>query len=105
MTEKEEYGPRIEHGSPEHAAHIGIRPAKKGDDPELVIEGYTLTDPNPFGVIGWALEAKREFLRQKVSGFLTKPPSVQSDDPLSPDFAPPLWLPREPDEEPVSGII
>lgn len=106
MAKKEEHRPDyIAHGSDEHAAWLGIRPAKKGDDPDLVIEGYTLEDSNPYGVIGWTLEAKREFLRQKVSGFLTKPPPVQSEDPRLPGFAPPLWLPREPDEEPVLGII
>lgn len=95
----------IEHGSDEHAAHIGIRKAKKGDDPELVIEGWTLVDPHPYGVFGWALEYRREHLRQKVSGFLTKPPTVQSDDPSAPNYAPAPWMPRELDESPVRGIV
>lgn len=104
-TEKEERADYIPHGSDEHAAHIGIRRGEKGDDPELVIEGWTLVDINPFGVFGWTKERKRDLLAQKVSGFLTKPQPVQSEDPDLPGYAQPMWTPREPDESPVSGII
>jgi hypothetical protein len=95
----------IEPGSPEHAAYLGIRKATKGDDPELVIEGYTLTDPYPLGVIGWSKEYRREWLRQKVSGLLTKPPEIQSEDRQAEHYAPPMWSPRTEDESPVTGII
>jgi len=104
-AKKEQRADYIKHGSDEHAAHIGIRRSKKGDDPDLVIEGWTLVDVSPYGVTGWTKEAKREFLRQKVSGFLTKPPEVQSEDPQADFYAPTMWSPRDEDESPVSGII
>ena len=94
----------ISHGSDEHAAHIGIRRAKKGDDPDLVVEGWTLVDKNPYGVFGWTKERKRDILAQKVSGFLMKPPKIQSEDLRAPNYAPPMWMPHEPGEE-VRGII
>jgi hypothetical protein len=95
----------VEHGSDEHAAFLGIRKAEKGDVPELIIEGWTLVDLNPYGVFGWTKERKRELLAQKVSEFLTPPPEMQSEDPQAPHYAPPMWTPLAADEEPVSGII
>jgi hypothetical protein len=92
----------VEHGSNEHAAFLGLRPAKKGD--EIQYEGWAL-DGEPYGVIGWTAEAKLAFLKGKVSGFLTKPPEVQSENPNALGYAPEIWLPRPEDEEPVSGII
>jgi hypothetical protein len=95
----------IAHGSDEHAQWLGIRKATKGDDPDLVIEGWTLVDISPYGVTGWQKDTKRALLAQKVSEFLTPPPEVQSEDRTAPGYAPTMWAPREPDESPVTGII
>jgi len=47
-------------------------------------------------------EYLRRVLAQYVSELTTLPPEVQSDDPLAPNYAPPMWMPSE---EPVSGMV
>lgn len=94
----------IEHGSDEHAAFLGLRKAIKDDQAELIIEGWTLVDVSPYGVLGWPLATKRELLAQKVSELLTLPPEMQSEDPQAENFAPTMWRPHEPGDE-VEGII
>ena len=95
----------IAHGSDGHADFLGIRKATKDDDPDLIIEGWTLADISPYGVTGWQKDTKRALLAQRVSEFLTKPPEMQSEDPQADHYAPPMWSPRSEDESPVSGII
>lgn len=89
----------VEHGSDRHAALLGLRKAEEGDEPQL--EGWTLIDLTAFGPAARP-EYKREVLRQKVSSLTSDAPAVQSDDPLAPGYAPPLWMPTT---EPASGIV
>lgn len=67
---------------------LGLRKAEEGDEPQL--EGWTLADLTAFGPSARP-EYKREVLRQKVSSLLSGPaPVPQSDDPLAPNYAPPI---------------
>jgi hypothetical protein len=89
----------IEHGSERHAALLGL--VKAGEDDEPQHEGWALADVTMYGAA-----ARPEFLlqtlKQKVSELTTPPPVMQSEDPLAPNYAPPMWMP---DGEPVSGIV
>jgi hypothetical protein len=73
----------IEHGSPEHAALMGLRKAKPDDAVQL--DGWTLADMTMFGP--QATEAfLRETLRQKVNELKAGKPSV-------PEYSPQMWTP------------
>lgn len=89
----------IEHGSDRHAAFLGLVKAKEDDEPQQ--DGWALADITMYGP-----SARPEYLRrvlaQKVSELTTLPPEMQSDDPLAPHYAPPMWMPSE---EPVSGMV
>lgn len=90
----------IEPSSDRHAEHIGLRKADKADEPQ--IEGWALIDLTAFGPLARP-EFLREVLRGKVSTLRSGgAPPVQSDDPLLPNYAPPLWRPSE---VPVTGEI
>ena len=90
----------VKHGSDRHAEEVlGLRKAVEGDEPQL--EGWTLVDLTAFGPTARP-EYKREVLRQKVSTLMSPVPKLQSDDPLAPNYAPPLWMPTT---EPASGIV
>jgi len=76
---------RIEFGSPEHAALLGLRKAEEGD--ALEKDGWTLVDPTAFGA--QATEGYlREVLRQKVT-------ELRAGTPRVPPNAPELWVPVE----------
>ena len=89
----------IARGSDGHAAFLGLVKAKKDDEPQL--GGWTLAD-----VTMWGPSATAEFLKrvlaQKVSELTAPMPEVQSDDPLAPNYAPPLWMPSD---TPVTGMV
>lgn len=89
----------VAHGSDQHAEWLGLIKAEEDDEPQR--DGWTLADITMYGP-----SARPEFLRrvlaQKVSELTTLPPVVQSDDPLAPHYAPPLWMPSA---EPVSGMV
>ncbi len=72
----------VAHGSPEHAALLGLKKAAKDD--ELEYEGYTLVDLTVYGP-----NASDKFLRamlvQRVNELKSKP--------AVPAHAPPLWVP------------
>ena len=89
----------IPHGSERHAAFLGLRKAEKGE--ELQHEGYALRDLTLFGV-GVRPMFLKSILQQKVSQLLAEFPQTQSDSPMLPHFAPPMWVP---DDIPVSGIV
>jgi hypothetical protein len=90
----------IEHGSDEHMAYLGLRKATKGD--KVQFKGYAFAYA-PYGV-EWDEDRELRLLRSKVSGLLTKPPEIQSENRDAPGYAPPMWLPHEPGDE-VRGII
>lgn len=89
----------IKHGSDRHAAFLGLVKAQKDDEPQQ--DGWALADITMYGP-----SARPEYLRrvlaQKVSELTTLPPEMQSDDPLAPNYAPPMWMPAG---EPVSGLV
>jgi hypothetical protein len=91
----------IEHGSDEHMEYLGLRKATKDD--KVQFKGYAFAYA-PYGV-EWDEDRELRLLKSKVSGFLTKPPEIQSEDRQAEHYAPPMWSPREPDESPVTGII
>lgn len=90
----------IEHGSEQHAIHLGIRLADDNDPSSLVVKdkkgrSWVLVDMTMFGPS--ATEAYlREVCRQKVAEVDAGMPVIQSDDPRKPNYAPPLWMPPEP---------
>ncbi len=80
----------IEHGSDQHAALLGLKKAEQGDSPEF--EGWTLAD-----VMTWGPNATEMFLmnmlKSKVNELTSEPPQYQSEDPLMPNYLPPMWQP------------
>jgi hypothetical protein len=103
MARKEQQPDYIEFGSDQQAAILGLKKAEKGDDPQL--DGWALVDITAWGPQAMADDKAylREILRQKVSNLTSKPPQLQSDDPMAPHYAPPLQVP--PEGEPASGYI
>lgn len=93
-VEPEERADHIEHGSDQHATLIGLVKATE-DDPEGH-EGWKLSDLTMFGPRARP-EYLKEVLRQKVSTLKNPMPTVQSDDPRKPDYAPPMWRPKPSD--------
>lgn len=89
----------VEHGSNRHAALLGLVRATEED--ELRHEGWTLADVTMFGPAARPWYLKRVLI-QKVNELISPPLKVQSDDPLAPGYAPPMWVPSE---EPVSGMV
>ena len=90
----------VQHGTEQHALLIGLRKAEDGE--ELVVDGWTLADRTAWGPQATESYIK-EVLRQKVAEVRAgKPPASQSDDPLEPNYAPPIW---KPSEEPTRGMV
>jgi hypothetical protein len=84
-------------------ALLGLTKATKGDEDTFdVYEGYRLVDPAPTLSLDPTGRMTRLTLRQKVSELRSAPPKPQSDDPSRPNYAPPLWVPRNSD---VDGIV
>ena len=83
LEERPDY---IRRGSPEHAAFLGLIEDESSET------GYRLADTTQFGpqVTDRYLY---EVLRQKVSELHSETPPIQSDDPLAPNYAPPMWQP------------
>jgi len=101
----------IAHGSEKHVAFLGLREATPEETARaekqeaqgeigLAYQGYVLQDITAFGVTAKA-EMLKAILMQKVHQ-LKPPPAPQSDDPLAPNYAPPLWVPSG---IPVSGVV
>lgn len=86
-TERADY---IEHGSEGHATLIGLVKAEEGEPHSY--EGWKLVDRTLFGpkVLPEYLD---EVLRQKVTALNAPMPSIQSEDPRRPNYAPPMWRP------------
>ncbi len=80
----------VPHGSDEQAGYLGLKKAGKDDVPQL--DGWALTD-----ITMWGVTATDKFLmeklRQKVSELNSESPKVQSDDPMAPHYAKPIWRP------------
>ena len=76
----------VPHGSDQHAGLLGLRKAEKDDEPQR--DGWALQD-----VTMYRPEYLVQILRQKVSELLSKAPKVQSEDPMAPHYAPPIWRP------------
>lgn len=85
-----ERGDYVEPGSERHAEFLGLR--KATDDDTFVVDGWTLVDLTVFGVTANP-DFVRAVLAQKVSALTTPQPVVQSEDPLAPNYAPPMWQP------------
>ncbi len=95
MAEKKQIAQadHVKHGSDPHAALLGLKKALKED--ELQLEGWTLIDTTMFGPQVTDRYLK-EVLRQKVATLKAGPPPVpQPEDPRAPNYAPPLWVPKE----------
>ena len=82
----------IKHGSDRHATFMGLVFAEK-DDP-FGYEGWKLVDRTIFGPNARP-EFLTEVLRQKVSNLTSPIPTIQSDDPRKPHYAPKMIVPRE----------
>ena len=80
----------VEPGSERHMNMLGLRRAEK--DEKLQHEGLTLVDLTAFGPQAqeWYL---MEILKSKVRSFRSPAPTVQSTDPLKPNYAPPMFNP------------
>jgi hypothetical protein len=96
-----EHSDYIEHGSEAHANFLGLRLATSDDNATLIVKdkkgrGWVLVDMTMFGPS--ATEAYlHEVCRQKVAEVdAGAPPTLQSEDPRKPNYAPPLWQPPEP---------
>ena len=80
----------VPHGSDQHAGYLGLRKAEKDDEPQR--DGWALAD-----MTMWGPNATDKFLaqmlRQKVNELHSKAPETQSEDPLAPGYAPPIWRP------------
>jgi hypothetical protein len=86
----------VEHGSDRHAEMLRLVKADKNE--ELQLEGWTLEDKTAWGPEAMAHDMKflREILAGKVRTLKSgPPPAPQSEDPLAPNYAPPIL------EEPV----
>ncbi len=81
----------VKHGSDQHASLLGLKKAEEGDAPTF--EGWALAD-----ITLWGPAATDTFLlnilKGKVSELKSETPKMQSDDPLAPNYAPPLWEPQ-----------
>jgi hypothetical protein len=82
----------VEPGSERHALLLGLRKATADD--EIEFGGWALQDVNLLGVAATD-RAIREVLRQKVTSLTSKTPPIQSDDPIAPCYAPPMWVPDD----------
>jgi len=87
----------VERGSDRHAMVLGL---VKDPGSEF---GWKLADPTAYGPTATEVYL-REVLRQKVSDLNTAMPTIQSEDPLSPGFAPPMWRPVGEEDE-ATGIV
>ncbi len=76
----------IKPGSERHAQLLGLT-----EDPDSEL-GWKLTDPTTYGPT-----ARPEFLaiilQQHVNELTTPPPTMQSKDPMAPNYAVPMWVP------------
>jgi len=99
MTDKPTNPDYVAHGSDRHAAHLGLVKAAKEDVPQM--DGWALAD-----ITMWGPSATPEFLmqilKQKINELTIAPIVPQSDDPLAPNYAPPMWTPYG---GPVSGTV
>ena len=82
----------IEHGSDEHAQMLGLRKATDDDDPQLVMEGWTLENIIDFGPTA-ELRYLKAILHQRVTELTTPPQMPQNEDRTEPNYAPPMWRP------------
>ena len=82
---------RVERGSDEHAAMLGLRPGTE-EDGEYMIEGWTLGDITNFPPETTPEYLKR-MLRQKYNELTSELPVTQSVDPRKPHFSPTMWRP------------
>lgn len=96
----------IKPGSDAHKQLLGLREATDGD--EITCEGadgtvYALQDITQFGPSA-TRDYLHDVLRQKVRVIDAgdKPFVIQSEKPMEPGYAPPLWVP---DGQPASGIV
>lgn len=90
-TTKQTRSDFVQHGSDKHAALIGIR--KATEDDELKYKGWALVDMTAFGP-QTTMAYLKEVLRQKVSVLEAgAPPKPQSEDPMEPNYAPPMFNP------------
>jgi len=77
----------VAHGSPQHAALIGLLVDKNHST------GYRLADMTAYGPQASPAYLE-EVLRQKVAVLQGGAPALpQSKDPRKPNYAPPLWVP------------
>ena len=76
----------VPHGSDEQAGMLGLKKAEAHDEPKH--NGWALQD-----VTMYRPEYLEQILRQKVNDLTSKAPKVQSDDPMAPHYAPPIWRP------------
>jgi hypothetical protein len=90
MTKRKRNPDYVEHGSDRHAGLLGLRKAQKDDEPQL--DGWALADMTMWGPTATD-KFLMQMLRQKVNELNSKAPTVQSEDPFKPHYAPPIWRP------------
>lgn len=90
----------VARGSDRHASMLLLRKADEHDDQELVIDGWTLADLTRYGPSATTRFLKR-ILVQKVNELKSEIPVMQSDDPLAPNYALPMWNPDRPVDQVV----
>jgi hypothetical protein len=80
----------VPHGSDQHAGLLGLKKAGQDDEPQL--DGWALED-----MTMWGPNATDKFLmqmlKQKVNELKSKAPKIQSENPMAPHYAPPIWKP------------
>ena len=80
----------VPHGSDRHAGMMGLKKAQDHDVPQL--DGWALEDVVSYGPTV-STEFLEALLRGKVKELSTPFPTLQSRDPLAPNFAPVMWRP------------
>ena len=80
----------VPHGSDQHAGLLGLVKAEKDD--VLQLNGWALADMTMYGPNATD-KFLMQMLKQMVNELTSKAPKVQSEDPLAPGYAPPIWKP------------
>lgn len=82
----------VAYGSDRHAAQLGLKEAEEDDEP--VLDGWALADATL-----WGPQATENFLKVKLHQLVgelnASVVEMQDKDPSKPNYAPPMWVPRD----------
>lgn len=88
----------VKPGSARHMHLMGLRKVTEADRKretfKLEYDGLTLIDPTQYG-LNVREETLHLILQGKVATFRTKPKEPQSKDRRKPNYAPPMFLPKD----------